>query len=66
MKCDIAMSSPNWKNDQGGVLVHSNGRDRIKRIGTTWHSLSKNANVKSNEQVPVLVPETLPHLYIQE
>jgi hypothetical protein len=66
MKNDIAVSNPQWKNDQSGVLVHNNGRDKIKRIGTTWHSLPKNTKVKANEQVPMLMPETLPHLYIEE
>jgi hypothetical protein len=65
MKNDVAVSNPQWKNDGHGVLVNAKG-DRIKRVGTTWRSFPKHAKVEAEKLIPVLSPEALPHLYIQE
>jgi hypothetical protein len=64
MKNDIAVSNPQWKSDGHGVLINSKG-DRIKRVGTIWCSLPKHIKVEAEKALPVLVPATLPHLYIE-
>jgi hypothetical protein len=66
VKNDLAVSNPTWKSDGHGVLLHKNGQDRIKRVGSIWRSMSKTAKVETNNTVPILVPQTLPHLYIEE
>lgn len=65
MKNDIAVSNPNWRNDGNGVLSDKAG-NKIRRIGKIWRSLAKHVKAETERAVPMLSPEILPHLYIQE